>query len=57
MIDGNNFFDQPIKDNEVTYESIRKIATGQRDNYTTGFLLDYSYVKDIYKIIAVDLSK
>ena len=56
MIDGKNFFDQPIKDNKVTYEKIRKIATGQGDG-TTGCLLDYSYVKDIYKMIAVDLSK
>ena len=29
MINGENFFDQPIKNNKVTYENIRKIATGQ----------------------------
>ena len=57
MINGENFFDQPIKDNKVTYENIRKIATGQGDDYTTGCLLDYPYFKDNYKIIAVDLSK
>ena len=28
MIDGKNFFDQPIKNNNVTYENIRKIAKG-----------------------------
>ena len=28
MIDGKNFFDQPVKNNKVTYENIRKIATG-----------------------------
>ena len=28
MINGENFFDQPIKNNKVTYENIRKIATG-----------------------------
>ena len=27
MINGGNFFDQPIKNNKVTYENIRKIAT------------------------------
>ena len=27
MIDGKNFFDQPVKNNKVTYENIRKIAT------------------------------
>ena len=31
MINGENFFDQPIKNNKVTYENIRKIATGQGD--------------------------
>ena len=57
MINGENFFHQPIKNNKVTYENIRKIATGQGDDYTTGCLLDYSYVMDTYKMIAVDLSK
>ena len=57
MINGENFFDQPIKNKKVTYENIRKIATGQGDDYTTGCLLDYSYFADTYKMIAVDLSK
>ena len=39
------------------YENIRKIATGQGDDYTIGCLLEYPYFKDSYKIIAVDLSK
>ena len=39
-----------------TYENIRKIATGQGDDYTTVCLLDYSYFKDPYKMIAIDLS-
>ena len=29
MINGEIFFDQPVKNNKVTYENIRKIATGQ----------------------------
>ena len=57
MINGENFFDQPIKNNKVTYENIRKIATGQGDEYTTGCLLYYPYFVDTYKMIAVDLSK
>ena len=40
-----------------TDENIRKIATGQGDDYTTGCLLDYSYFKDHYEMIAIDLSK
>ena len=57
MINGENVFDQPIKNNKVTYENIRKIATGQGDDYATGCLLDYPYVNDTYKFIAIDLSK
>ena len=57
MINGRNLFGQAIKNNKVTYENIKKFATGQGDNYTTGCLLDYPYFKDSYKMIAVDLSK
>ena len=57
MINGENIFDQPVKDNKVTYENIRKIATGQRDDHTTGCLFDCPYFKDSYKMIAIDLSK
>ena len=57
MINGENFFDQPVKNNKVTYENIRKIATGQGNDYTTGCLLDYPFFADTYKMIAVDLSK
>ena len=57
IIDGKIFSDQPTKGNKVTYENIRKIATSQGDDYTTGCLLDYPYFKDSYKMIGVDLSK
>ena len=57
MNNGENFFDQSIKNIKVTYENIRKIAIGQGDDYTTGCLLDYPYFLDTYKMIAVDLSK
>ena len=57
MINGENFCDQPIKNNKITYDNIRKIATGQGDDYTTGCLLDYPYFANTYKMIAVDLSK
>ena len=32
-IDGKNIFDQPIKDDKITYENIRKITTGQGDDF------------------------
>ena len=57
MIDGKIFLDQPVKNDKVTYENIRKITVGQGDDYTTGCLLDYTYFKKYYKMIAIDLSK
>ena len=51
------FFDQPVKSDRRTYDNIRKIATGQGDDYTTGCLLNYPCFKDHYNMIAIDLSK
>ena len=39
-------FNQPVKNNLITYDNIRKITTGQGDDYTTGCLLDYNYFND-----------
>ena len=57
MIDGQNFFDQPIRNNLITYDSIRKIAADPGDDFTAGCFLNYNYFKDYYKVIAIDLSK
>ena len=57
MTNGENVLHQPIKNNKLTHENIRNVATGQGNNYTTGCLLDYPYFKDSYKMIAVDLRK
>ena len=57
MINGENLFDQQLKNNKITHENIRKIATGQADDCTTGCLLDYQNFQDTYKMIAIDLSK
>ena len=57
MIDGKNLFHQPVKNDKVAHENIRKITNGQGDDYTTGCLLDYTYFKKYYKMIAVDLSQ
>ena len=54
MIDGQNFFDQPVKDNLKTYDNIWKIPTGQVDGCTTCCSQDYLYLKDYYKMIAID---
>ena len=39
------------------FDEVRKVSTGQGDDYTTGYLLDLSYFRDNYRLIAVDLSK
>ena len=57
LIDGRNFYDQPINDLVKQYDKIRKAATGQGDNYITECSLDYQYFKDHFNIIAADLSK
>ena len=57
MIDGRNFYNQPINDLIKQYNEFRKVSTGQGDDYTTECLLDYEYFEDNYKLIAVDLSK
>ena len=57
MIDGKNFYDQPIKNDIGIYEQIRRIATDQKDGYTTGCLIDYNYSKNYYKMVTIDLSK
>ena len=57
LIDGRNFYDQPINDQIKKYDEIRNITTGKGDDYTTGCLLNYQYFKDHYQLIAVDLSK
>ena len=56
-IDGRNFYDQPINDSIKQYDEIRKISTGQGDDYTAGCLLDFVYFENKYRLIAADLSK
>ena len=56
-IDGRNIYDQPIDDSIKQYDEIGKISTGQGDDYTTGYLLDFAYFEKNYRLIAADLSK
>ena len=57
MITGTNIFEQPVENELITYNNIRKIETGQVDDYSTDCLLDYNYFNKYYKLIAIDLSK
>ena len=57
IINGKNFYDQPIDSDIKQYEEIRKLTTGQVKDYTTGCLLDYEYMKNNYRLMVVDLSR
>ena len=51
-IDGRNFYDQPINNQEANdlikqYDELRKVSTGKGDDYTTGCLLDFAYLKKL----------
>ena len=48
-------YDQAIDSDIKGYEEIRKLATGLGEDYTTGCLLDYEYIKNHHRLIAVDL--
>ena len=50
-------FDQPTKNYLRTFDNVRKNATGQGDDFTTGCLLDYFYLENYYELIAIDLRK
>ena len=52
-----NIYDQPINDLIKQYDEVRKVSTGQSDNYTTGCLLDFAYCEKNYRLIAADWSK
>ena len=54
MMDRRKLLHQPVKNNLIKYDSIRKIATGQRNDCCTGCLLDYNYFKNYCKAIAID---
>ena len=55
LIDGRNFYDQPISDKIRKYDELRKVTTGKGDDYTTGSLMDYKYLKDHYLITVCNL--
>ena len=53
LIDGRNFYDQPINDSIRKHDEIRKIVTVKGDNYATGCLLDYDYFKKNYQLMMI----
>ena len=57
IIDGRNFYDNPIKSDIEKYRELEKVMIGKGEDYTTGSLLDFDYFLKHYKLVAVDLSK
>ena len=57
IIDGRNFYDNPIESDIEKYRELKKVMIGKGEDYTTGSLLNYNYFKRHYKLVAVDLSK
>ena len=57
IIDGRNFYDNPIESDIEKYRELKKVMIGKGEDYTTGSLLDFDYYKKHFKLVAVDLSK
>ena len=57
IIDGRNFYDNPIENDIEKYRELKKVMIGKGEDYTKGSLLDFNYFKKHYKLVAVDLSK
>ena len=57
IIDGRNFYDNPIESGIEKYRELKKVMIGKGEDYTTGSLLDFNYFDKHYKLVAVDLSK
>ena len=57
VINGKQIYDQTTDSDIKTFEQIRKLTIGEDEDYTTEFLLDYEYIKNCYRLIAVDFSR
>ena len=57
IINGKNFYDESIDSDIKRCQEIRKLITGHSEDYTNGCLLDYDYIKNDCRLIAVDLSR
>ena len=57
ILNGKDFYDQAVDSDIKQYEEIRKLTKKQGEGHTTGYLLDYDYVKNYYRLIAIDLSQ
>ena len=57
IINGKNFYDLAIDSDMNQYEEIRKLTTGQGEEYATRCSSDYDYIKNQYRLIVIYLSR
>ena len=57
IIDGRNFYDNPIESDIEKYRELKKVMIGKVEDFTTGSLFHFNYFDKHYKLVAVDLSK
>ena len=57
IIDGRNFYDNPIESDIEKYRELKKVMIGKGEDNTAGSLIDFNYFDKHYKLVAVDLSK
>ena len=57
IINGKSCYDHAIDSDIKQYEEIKKLTTEQGEDYITGCLLDYEYIKNHFELIAIDLSR
>ena len=57
IIDGRNFYDNPIESDIEKYRELTKVMIRKGEDNTTGSLFDFNYFNKHYKLVAADLSK
>ena len=57
IIDGRNFYDNPIESDIEKYRELKNVMIGKGEDYTTGSLLDFNYFLKHYKLITIGFSK
>ena len=57
IIYGKKLCDQTTDSDIKRYEEIKKLTSGQSEDYIIRCLLDYDYIKNHYRLIVADLSR
>ena len=57
IIDGRNFYDNPIESDIKKYRELTKVMIGKGEDFATRYLFDFNCFNKHYKLVAVDLSK